>query len=234
MSSLHRENCISDHSHVWKKEERTLDDGSSYYYMICQECHEIRFPGIQLQRLQDYSKDHLFLFVEDWVLLLLYAGKEFEGHEYISGITMYQKMLFLIFYEFAPQYNVPTENPGFYGYKYGPFSARIDAAIDLLIQFGFLKTMNRRSSSTERFIITPLGRERGEEIFNKLSEEQKNALVAFRMFWDQKNAKAICKYIYANPKYKDFIQESIILSYLFPNQVIHRKREETIKWSQLE
>ena len=30
-------------------------------------------------------------------------------------------MLFLIFHEFAAKFDIPTENPGFYGYKYGPY-----------------------------------------------------------------------------------------------------------------
>jgi hypothetical protein len=221
------------HSHTWEREERMLEDGFSYYYMICRECHEVRFPATQLQRLQDYSKEHLFLFVEDWVLLLLYAGREFEGHEYIAGITLYQKMLFLAFYEFAPKHNIPTENPGFYGYKYGPYSARIDNVIDLLIQYGFIKTKNTRSSSTERFTLTPTGLERGRRIFNKLSKDQQDNLIAFRKYWDQKRAKGICKIIYANPRYKEFIQESIILSDLFPGRELHRMREEKVKWSQL-
>lgn len=233
MSSLRDKESTMIHSHNWERSEHTLEDGFSYYYMVCRDCHEVRFPATQFQRLKDYSKDHLFLFVEEWILLLLYAGREFEGHEYIAGITLYQKMLFLIFYEFAPTHNIPTENPGFYGYKYGPYSARIDKAIDLLIQYGFIKTKNRRSSSTERFILTQKGIERGKEIFGKLSRDQQDALASFRKFWDQKKAKGICKHIYANPKYKEFIRESIILPYLFPGKELHRMREEKIRWSQL-
>ncbi len=208
-----------NHYHIWKKEERKLDDGFSYYYMICRLCHEVRFPAFQLQRLQDYSKTNLFLFVEDWVLLLLYVG-----HRYIAGITHYQKMLFLIFYEFAPEYNIPTENPGFYGYKYGPYSARIDAAIDSLIQYEYIVTEGRRSSSKERFSITPIGEIRGKEIFDKLSEEQQNSLISFRDYWDQKPTSAILKYIYSNKKYKKFIDKSVILSRLFPGKKLYRRR----------
>lgn len=98
MSNPLKEIGDSGHNdHAWERTKQTLDDGFYYYYLICRECHTIRFPGTQLQRLQDYSKENLFLFVQDWALLLLYAG-----HEYIAGITHYQKMLFLIFYEFAP------------------------------------------------------------------------------------------------------------------------------------
>jgi hypothetical protein len=217
MSNLRSARVGSDHHHIWKKEERRLSDGFSYYYMICRMCHEVKFPAFQLQCLQDYSKTHLFLFVEDWVLLLLYVG-----HRYIAGITHYQKMLFLIFHEFAPQHNIPTENPGFYGYKYGPYSDRIDAAIGFLIQYKYIATEGRKSSSKERFSITSDGETRGKEIFGKLSKEQQDALKSFRDYWDQKPTLAIIKYIYS--KYKKFTKKSVILSRVFPGRKLYRRR----------
>ena len=220
MSNQHRDkkdSCKSEHS--WEKVERTLDDGFSYYYMVCNRCHAVRFPGHQLQILQDYSKKNLFIFVQDWVLLLLYAG-----HEYIAGITHYQKMLFLIFYEFAPKLEIPTENPGFYGYKYGPYSDRIDAAIELLIQYDYIRAEGRKSSSKERFYVTDKGKKKGKKIFNKLSKKQQQALIGFRKFWDQKTTKAICKYVYSKPEYEKFLDKSLILSELFPDRKLYRRR----------
>jgi uncharacterized protein YwgA len=212
-----------NHQHEWEKTERTLDDGFSYYYYICDKCHEVRFPGPQLQKIQDYSKKNLFVSVEEWALLLLYVGREFEGHEYISGATRYQKMLFLIFYEEALRLKIPTENPGFYGYKYGPYSDRIDEAINFLIEEGYIITSGRKSSSTERFIITAKGKERAKRIFDKLSKDQQLALIKFRSHWNQKTAKAICKYIYAKDEYKEFLNESLILSELFPGRKLYRR-----------
>jgi len=223
MSNPRKEMNESCHHHTWERVERTLDDGFSYYYFICKECHEVGFPGPQLQSLQDYSKANLFLVVQDWVLLLLYAGHEYN-REYIAGITHYQKMLFLIFYEFAPKFSIPTENPGFYGYKYGPYSSQIDAAIDFLIQYGYITTKGRKSSSKERFYITAKGKDKGNMIFNKLSKEQQQGLIEFRKFWDQKTTNAICKYIYAKQKYEKFIDKSLILSDLFPGKKLHRRR----------
>lgn len=207
---------------MWEKEEHKLDDGFSYYYMICKICHEVRFPAFQLQQIQDYSKKHLFLFVEDWVILLLYAGH--KRNKYIAGITIYQKMLFLIYMEFVPRYKIPSENPGFYGYLYGPFSARIDAAINLYIDQGYIITEGLKSSSAEHFIITVKGKKRGKEIFNKLSKEQQEALIVFREKWDKLGTKAICKEIYGNENYRDYIKESIILSHLFPGRKLYRRR----------
>lgn len=220
MSNPHRNKKELSHvEHTWEKVERTLDDGFSYYYLDCKKCHEVRFPGPQLQSLQDYSKENLFVFVQDWILLLLYGG-----HEYIAGITHYQKMLFIIFYEFVPKYDIPSENPGFYGYKYGPYSARIDTAIEFLIQNNYITVKGRKSSSKERFYITEKGKSKGKMIYDKLSTKQKQALVEFRKFWDQKTTKAICKYIYAKPEYEKYLDKSLILDELFPNRKLYRRR----------
>jgi uncharacterized protein YwgA len=212
------------HEHVWEKEERTLEDGFSYYYWVCKVCDEVVFPGPQLENLFNYAKANVFLFVEDWVLLLLYAG--IKHTMYIAGITQYQKMLFLIYKEFIPKYKIPSENPGFYGYLYGPFSARIDAAVNFLIQRGYIRTEGLKSSSTEHFIITEKGEDRGKEIFEEKlsSKEQREALQAFREKWDKLGTRAICKYIYSNPEYEEYIKNSIILSRLFPGRKLYRRR----------
>lgn len=220
MSNQHKNKSGRCHDdHAWKMEERKLSDGFSYYYYICETCHEVRFPGSELQKIQDYSKDNLFLFVQDWALLLLYAG-----HRYIAGITHYQKMLFLIFYEFAQDYDIPTENPCFYGYKYGPYSARIDQAIGFLVENGYIRTEGRKSSSKELFYITDKGKKKGVKLFAKLSNKQQTALKEFRKYWDQKTTKALCKYIYANPKYSEFLDKSLILDDLFPGRKLNRRR----------
>jgi hypothetical protein len=222
LSQHRRSKRPQNHQHVWKNEERKLETGFSYNYLICDICHEVVFPGLQLQKIYDYAESNIFLFVEDWVLLLLYAGHERTNH--ITGITRYQKMLFLIFYEFAQEHKIPSENPGFYGYLYGPFSSRIDAAIDFLIEQGYIKTSGKKSTSTEHFIITDMGKENGEIIFNKLSEKQKEDLKVFRQNWDGKTVRSLCKYIYV--KYKEFTNMSIILKQLFPGTKLHRQRAE--------
>jgi hypothetical protein len=207
------------HSHNWAKDVHELKDGFEYYYMICSDCHSVKFPGVELQKLQDYAKKNTFMFVQDWVLLLLYAG-----HEYIAGITHYQKMLFLIYKEFIPNYDIPSENPGFYGYKYGPFSARIDEAIDFLIEYGYINTKGRKSTSKELFMITDKGKQRGQEIFKRLDINQQESVREFRKHWDQKTTNAILKYVYSQPSYANYLDKSRILGDLFPGIKLHRKR----------
>lgn len=217
MSNLHKADDCQDR-HKWQKEERELGDGFHYYYYICKKCHMVKYPGPELQKIQEYSEKKLFLSVEDWVLLLLYAGK------YIAGITHYQKMLFLVFYELAPKENIPTENPCFYGYKYGPYSQRIDEAIDFLIKFEYIHDEGRKSSSKERFYITSKGKKKGKIIFDKLSKKQQNAIREFRIYWDQKTTKGLLKYIYSNLEYKSFLVKSKIIKDLFPGVTIYRRR----------
>ncbi len=203
--------------HRWEKVERTLDDGFTYFYHVCKICHQTIYTGSELEKIMDYSDTHLFLSVEDWTLLLL-----FVNGQYIAGITHYMKMLFLAFCEFSPRHNIPSENPGFYGYKYGPYSDRIDEAIDFLIQEGYIRAEGRKSSSKERFFITEKGSRKGEIIYDKLQQEKQVDLCTFRQYWDTKTTRAICKYVYA--KYPEFTDDSVILKDLFPERTLHRKR----------
>ena len=220
MSNQHKgRNRVTHPPHAWEQVERSLDDQFSYHYHICKVCHEIHYPGPQLQKIQDYSKENLFLFVEDWVILLLYSG-----HEYISGITHYQKMLFLIFKEFIPKHSIPSENPGFYGYKYGPYSARIDEAIDHMMKYEYIRAIGRKSTKKERFYIIEKGKQKGEALLNRLSKEQQKELTSFRVYWDQKTTKSLLKYIYSNPEYSEYLDKSLILNDLFPGRTLYRRR----------
>lgn len=209
---------ICQDRHDWEKTERKLEDGFTYFYYVCKNCHRTIYTGPQLKKIQIYSKNHLFFTVENWVLLLLYVN-----NQYIAGITHYMKMLFLIFYEFVAKYKIPSENPGFYSYKYGPYSDRIDSAIEFLIECGYIKIEGKpKSSSKERFYITTKGKNKGKQLCGKLSFQQKKALKEFRKRWDQKTTKAISKYVYAN--YPEFTDKSIILNDLFPGRLLNRRR----------
>lgn len=220
MSALHdTENVPNYHSHDWEKSEHKIDGDIEYYYNVCKICKEVRYPAYELHKLQQYAKENLFLFVEDWVLVLLSVG-----HDYLSGITHFQKELFLIFKEFAPKHNIPSENPGFYGYKYGPYSVRIDLAIGFLIEHSYIQTEGRKSSNNEMFFLTKKGRQKIRNILSKFSKSQIDALEKFRKLWDQKTAKALCRYIYSKEKYSEYIQESKILKELFPDRKLYRRR----------
>jgi len=228
MSNQHKKREKELDAHSWEKAERKLPDGFSYYYLICKKCHLVRYPSSELQKIQDYSKKNLFLSVRDWVILLLNIGESIyidnPKKNYIAGITRFQKMLFLVFYEFAPENDIPTENPGFYGYKYGPYSDLIDEAIDFLINNEDIVVTGRKSSSKEKFSLTEKGNKKAKNVLSKLTREQKNKLAEFRMYWDQKTTKGLLKRIYSDKRYSDFLNKSVILNDLFPGRKLYRRR----------
>jgi len=224
--SNQRKNSI--HQHSWKKQERMLGKKFKYHYYQCDHCHLVRYPGEELQKIFDYKKKHLFLTVHDSLILLLYVGKKYNEYKinpkknYIPGITFYQKLMFLFFMEIAQKYKIPTENPGFYGYKYGPFSDTIDMAIELMIDNNIIKTIGKKSSNNERFYLTEKGEKIGEDSYTKLSEEQKEAILQFRLYWDEKKLVGLMKYVYSN--YDSFTKQSVILKELFPGRKLYRRR----------
>lgn len=67
-----------------------LDNGFKYHYYQCADCGLVEYPLKQAQALLDYSKDHLFMFVEDWILAWM-AVKVNDQVLPIPGITTIQK-----------------------------------------------------------------------------------------------------------------------------------------------
>jgi len=226
MSNQRRKNQ-KNHIHDWVKEERKLDDGFAYYYYICKKCHEVRYPSEQLQRLFEYRKEHVFLSPREVALILLYAGESiYEKHSmrnYISGITFFQKLVFLFYMELANEYSIPVENPGFFAYKYGPYSDDVDDIIQILLDSETIETKGgMKSSKKERFYLTDKGKEKAKKIINKLDRRQKNAIIEFRRFWDQKKLVGLVKYVYS--KYPSYTNKSVILNDLFPGRKLNRRR----------
>ena len=227
MSNQHHKKN-NKHEHTWTKQERKLGKKLEYYYYQCDYCHLVRYPGEELQKIFNYKKKNLFLTVRDTVLLLLYVGEKYKEYQinpkknYIPGITFYQKLMFLFYMEIAQKYEIPTENPGFYGYKYGPFSDNIDMSIGLMIESEIMHTTGKKSSNNERMYLTKKGKMLGEEIYKKLSLEQKDTTLKFRLYWDEKKLKGLVKYVYAN--YDSYTKQSVILNELFPGRKLYRRR----------
>ena len=225
MSNQYKSN--KEHKHKWIVVERKLEDGFQYKYNQCEICHAAKYPSFELQKIFDYKKEHLFLTVTDTIIIILSIGfdyPEYRNHpkkNYIPGITFLQKLLFLFYYENAQNFKIPTENPGFRAYKYGPFSDNIDITIDSLIENKIIFVEGgRKSSQKERFFLSDEGVKRGEVLKKKLTTEQRNALLEFRLFWDEKKLKGLMKYVYS--KYKEFTNQSLILKELFPGRKLHR------------
>ena len=56
----------------------------------------------------------------------------------IPEITMIQKQMVVIIHEFAPDHDIPSENPGFRAYRFGPYTERVDRALDTLYRSGYI------------------------------------------------------------------------------------------------
>jgi hypothetical protein len=215
MSRKTRENKTGHYRHDLEKIERSIPN-LDYYYYQCKVCGKVEFPIPEFQKLWDYSKKHQFMFLQDWVLALMYA-QEMP----VIGITSFMKQLFLTLMDFAQENNIPTENPGFKGYKYGPYSERIEDVIISLIDSELIRTQGRKGSNGEYFILTEDGIKAAEFSFNKLTNEQKEQLKEARLDWHQLGTDGLIKYVYI--KYPEYTNESLILERYVPTRRLGKK-----------
>ncbi|MDR3282493.1 MAG: hypothetical protein LBS92_02650 [Candidatus Methanoplasma sp.] len=189
----------------WKRQDRTPEGtGLSYHYYQCDSCHDVAYPMDQLQKLMEYAESNQFMFVEDWILALFFALPD----SYIVGRTSLQKQMFLIVYEFAPKENIPSENPGFRAYKYGPFADRIADATEVLIRDGLVIKNGRKDSGNERLELTENGKSFAKTAFDKLTDEQKTKLIDLRKEYQQWGLDGLLKHVYTY--YGEYTGESKI------------------------
>ncbi|WP_148305842.1 hypothetical protein [Candidatus Methanoplasma termitum] len=191
-----------------------LPDGFSYFYYQCPRCSKVEYTPQEAQRLMDYARDHQFLFVSDWILAWLYVG---DGAP-VSGIIKLQKQIFVILYEFAQENDIPSENPGFRAYKFGPYTEAIDRNIASLMDIGLVESRGRTNSEQERFFLTEKGKASGKEALDKLTPEQMNKLKLLRADLQQFDSNGIMTYIYT--RYPEFTDESIVFE-----RTLHRRRK---------
>jgi len=184
--------------------EVTIADGFRYSYYRCEKCSRSEYTPEQVQKLLDYAKDHQFVFVSDWILAWLYIGNDAP----VSGITILQKQMFIVLYEFAQNNNIPSENPGFRSYKFGPYTETIDRNIASLMSIGLIESRGKINSENERFFLTEKGKTAGKESFDKLTSDQKAELEKLRRDLQQFDSKGIMTYVYA--KYPEFTDKSIV------------------------
>lgn len=201
-----------EHSaHNYKKVDRSTD-GIDYHYYQCSICNQVTYPPTELQKLWELSECGKFMFVQDWILALMIAQPM-----PVVGITSFTKQLFLVIYEFAPEHNIPTENPGFRAYKFGPYAERIEDVIIGLEDAGLIRTEGRKGAAGEYFLLTDKGKEVAERALAKLTKKQQEAFREARMDWHQLGSEGLMTYIYK--KYPRMAEESLILE-----RVLKRRR----------
>jgi hypothetical protein len=212
-----REKKTEHYAHKYEKIEREIPH-LKYYYFQCKQCGLVQYPIPELQKLWVYSEKHQFMFIQDWVLALLYAQPM-----PVVGITSLIKQLFLIQMEFAQEQNIPSENPGFRGYKFGPYAERIEDVIIGLEDADLIHTEGRRGAQGEYFILTEKGKIEAEISYKKLAKKQQAIFSELRLDWHQLGSDGLMKYIYR--KYPEYAKESIVLA-----RVLHKRRLGTIVW----
>lgn len=209
MTTKRNEHCLCDMIRV----DRILDDGFEYHYYQCSKCSRVEYPVCQAQRLVEYAENHRFMFIDDWILAWLCAG---DGAP-VLGITKLQKELFIIFKEFAPEHNIPTENPGFRAYKFGPYTERIDQCVQTLMEMGLIASTGRMNSENERFVITDKGMQFGKEALSKLTAKDFQDFKSLKDDLQQFNTSGIMTYVYT--KYPEYTNESVVFE-----RTLHRRR----------
>jgi len=194
------------------KIDRSIDE-LKYHYFQDEMTGEVFYPIPELQKLYDYSKDNQFMFLQDWILALLYSYKDYP----VVGITNFEKMLFLVIMEFVQKYKISTENPGFKGYYFGPYSERVEDVIIALEDANLIISVGRKGTKGEYFELTGKGKKVAKKSFDRLTVEQKKEFEINRLKWHRWGTAGLIKYVYKN--YPEYRKESIVLE-----RVLHRRR----------
>ena len=156
--------------------DRTLDDGFSYHYFQCPTCGRIEYPPCEAQKLLDYSREHQFMYIDDWILLWMYVGNRDSVHT----ITELQKDILMVLREFAQRNNITSESLGFEEYESETYAGRMERCIDTLTRMGFITSHCRIDSKSERLLLTESGTTVASEISKMLTEEQLESLRRLR------------------------------------------------------
>ncbi len=172
--------------------------------------------------------------IEDAILMLLSVLPESP----IISRTLMMKEIFLFYADFLKQFGIPSdpvEDAGFFAYKYGPYSLRVNISLASLALAGkititdYADYLNEsRKKEVFKDTVIPIAPSRYQACFqadidfNKVAEryaapfnEQglelnvfKDKLAEFKKTWDQKTARGIIFYIYNDPAFRKFIEKS--------------------------
>lgn len=170
--------------------------------------------------------------VDDAVVLLLGApSKTSMTEDRIEGITRLEKLLFLLEHETEVS-DLLTEDPEFDSHNFGPFSAKVYHAVDLLAAAGLVVDSAEVSSSTEDtwesdvvlgihsdpyatrdISLTPLGRRYYVSLVSELPSETEAEVAELKSRFGSIPLRQLVRYVYKRyPEYTDKsqIRESIL------------------------
>jgi hypothetical protein len=173
--------------------------------------------------------------VEDSILMLLSVLPESP----IVSRTLMMKEVFLFYADFLKKFSInsdPVNDAGYFAYKYGPYSFRVNISLASLALSGkirisdfgdYLEEQRRKMKGYEELEISS-GREKYRACFStsidfdtvfapyaepfKRHEIEmkkfKDELANFKWTWDQKTAGGTLLYIYSTPSFRKFIEKS--------------------------
>jgi hypothetical protein len=173
--------------------------------------------------------------IEDSILMLLSIIPDSP----IVSRTLMMKEVFLFYADFLKRFGIesdPIRDAGFFAYKYGPYSLRVNISLASLALAGKIKIRDfddyleeeRKKMKGYEKLDLPDGNGRYHACFStnvdfeniiarykqEFEEHEinmyqfKNELMNFKWAWDQKTAAGVVLYIYNNPKFKEFIGKS--------------------------
>jgi hypothetical protein len=190
-----------------------------WFYILLLSVSELCQGGISVETgtgLDGLFQNPSVHVLEDWILAWM-AVSDDGTYAPIPGITMIQKQMVVIIREFAPDHDIPSENPGFRAYRFGPYTERIDRALDTLYRSGYMYSEGRINSNSERFYLTESGVKKGLEIISRFDDGVKVDLLELKRDLQQFTLQGIETYVYS--KYPEYTNESEIFE-----RVLHRKR----------
>lgn len=135
----------------------------------------------------------------------------------LHGSTRLQKGIFIALKErlnddelFAKFHYIP--------YRYGPWSFYIKEILGDLISSGYVSYRGKKNTNSQKFYLT----KKGERYFKTIKEANPKIVDVMdnvRKDTDELTVRGILRYIYNNPKYKNYLVNSAV-----------RKRYEDITW----
>lgn len=166
--------------------------------------------------------------VDDVIVLLLGAPSKAPAlQNRIEGVTRLEKLIFLLKQE-TPIGEQLTEDPEFESHKFGPFSAKVYQAVDVLVAFGLLQDSAELSPSTEdsweteevvgmvqadpyatrNFTLTERGRKYYGALIRDLPKGTESTLAGFKARFGTLPLPQLIRYVYK--KYPEYTDKSLI------------------------
>ncbi len=158
---------------IHEKKTVQLPDGFTYFYYQCPDCARIEYPPEQAQALLDYSKEHIFMFIEDWVLVWMTIS---EGTEHVSTLddNMIKEAVVRMIQGFADEHNISSEILEDV-HRCDTSMKRIERAIDALCLCGYLSPVDG-----ERFSLTDGGIKAGKRLLSKFDPRTLDDLIQMK------------------------------------------------------